>query len=210
MLAVPQGLVGALALRDVVNDGIEKPPALQEDRTAVDLDVADRAVGKAVPEKENALFFLHGPLHFQVHGPGVEHVDVADPERFQLPGGVTIESDGCPVGIHDPATIRIYDQHDGVVVAEKARVELHSLPWKHIRRLAIRRAALRGLRAVPAAPQLFCRRRGLFVPGGRLHRTLCRHKKPLTTGSGGPLSTPAGSKAPPLGNSCNTSARQII
>ncbi len=31
-LAVPQGLLGALALRDVVNDGIEKPPALEEDR----------------------------------------------------------------------------------------------------------------------------------------------------------------------------------
>ncbi len=181
-----------------MDDGIQELPALDGDGTAVDLDVADRAVGKAVPEKENSLFFLHGPIHFQADIPGVQHVDVADPERFQLPGRVPVESDGRPVGIHDPSVFGIDDQHDGVVVPEKAFVQFLAIPEKRVGHLAIRRATLRG------------RDCGPFLRCGRLHRTLCRHKKPLTTESGVPLSTPAGSKTSLPGNSCKTSARQII
>jgi len=183
----PQGGLGVPAGRDVVHDRVEQLPAPETNRPARDLDVPDRAVGKAVPEPELALFLFRRLLHLPAHQGLAERVDVADAHGLQRPGRVPVKPQGSPVGVHDPAVPGVDDQHDGVAVAKEARIQIPPFPQGGLAGCMLRLAALFALRSARAFPRLRVGRRFCNLPllaGRWLFRTLCRHAEPLGSSAG--------------------------
>jgi len=189
---LPHRLLRVHALRDVLNDGIEKRSAPEPYGTAVDLDVANRPHGKSVSEMELAPLLPFGLPHVLAEGPLVEQIDVADPHGFQRAGRIPVKPDGRPVGIHDPPVSGVDEKHDRMAVTEEARVQRSGVARGCGCGLARPPGATRGGLSSPAFP----RRRVavqfavLLLADGFLFRAPCRHGTPLEAAAEGSLQRP--------------------
>ena len=117
-----QGRLGLLARAHVVNDGEQQGARLVQDGPAVDLDVADGAVGAAVAEVEAKACGFAGRLHLGADALVGEDVDVADAHAPQGRERPAVEGLGGRVGIDELQAVGVHDQHHGVAVAEDRRV----------------------------------------------------------------------------------------
>jgi hypothetical protein len=115
-----QGLLGGNALRHVVDDGVKKALPLEGNYPRVNLNVAQRAVRKPVEEEEITPFALLRAPHFLPDLGRRQGIDLHDGHAAELFPGVAVETHRRLVAIDDPAPVRVDQQHDGVVLLEKA------------------------------------------------------------------------------------------
>ena len=111
LFAFAHGDFGPSALGHVMDDGEQLPAALEQQRSAEHLHLADRAIGQLVPELEVVAPPGPGPFHFRCHFLGGQHVDLLDALAQELLPGPPVEVDGGLIGVEDLALVGVDDQH---------------------------------------------------------------------------------------------------
>ncbi|MQM39453.1 hypothetical protein KBTX_03479 [wastewater metagenome] len=119
---------------DIVNDGVEVLPAVDEHGSRVHFHLPQLTVRGAVAEAEETLLLPAGPVDLpRQHGRG-KRVQIADVQGGDLTAGVTVECEGRVVGVRDTPRRRLDEQLRGNVEV-KALPEVRPLGTAALHRL---------------------------------------------------------------------------
>ena len=117
-----QFLFGTRALSNVMDDRIQEFFAMDDDGTAVNLDIVNRAVGPAMAKQEMVLVALDRFFHFLGDFFGRQRIDFGDFHLFELCDRPAVIV-GCGwIGIDNRTRLRIDQKHGRMVVLKQAAV----------------------------------------------------------------------------------------
>ncbi|MQM39463.1 hypothetical protein KBTX_03489 [wastewater metagenome] len=103
---------------DIVNDGVEVLPAVDEHGSRVHFHLPQLTVRGTVAEAEEALLLPAGPVDLPRQHVRGKRVQIADVQGGDLTAGVAIEREGRVVGVRDTPRRRLDEQLRGNVEVE--------------------------------------------------------------------------------------------
>ena len=133
-----QGLLGLLALADVMDNRIKQRASADLYGAAVHLDVTLLSGGETVAKVEMAALLALGALHLQADLFGAHGVDVGDAHLQQPLQRVAIKRRGSRIGLHDLTALRIDEPLHSLVPGKHLPIALLTLAQRLLRPFADR------------------------------------------------------------------------